>query len=138
MSNPASEIEVILAAFADTWNRHDMDAFAALFAADAELVTVTGRWLRGRAEIHAAHTAMHASVMKESRIELRDLSIRVLGPDLAIARARWRLEGLVGPGGVALPPRAGVFGNLVARQAGAWCLLDTQNTEIADPPAPRP
>jgi len=132
MSTPSSEIQAVVAEFADAWNRHDMMAFAALFAPDAEFVTVSGNWLRGQAEIRATHEGMHASVMKTSRLDVSEVSVRFAGPEVAIARARWRLEGLVDRDGTVLPPRVGVFVNLVARQARAWRILDTQNTEIAN------
>lgn len=37
-----AEVTQVIHAFAECWNRHDMDAFAELFAADAEFVNVVG------------------------------------------------------------------------------------------------
>jgi hypothetical protein len=37
-----------IAAFADTWNRHDMSAFAALFAEDGDCVNAGGTWWQAR------------------------------------------------------------------------------------------
>ncbi|WP_246684898.1 hypothetical protein [Mesorhizobium sp. B2-7-1] len=39
-----SKPEDAAAAFADAWNRHDMDDFAVLFSEDANFVNVVGMW----------------------------------------------------------------------------------------------
>ncbi|WP_147269660.1 hypothetical protein [Rhodanobacter denitrificans] len=59
MSVPIGVAQVV-AAFAACRNRHGMDAFAALFAPDAEFANVAGRWWKGCAGIGAAHEFAHA------------------------------------------------------------------------------
>lgn len=44
MSNEVTEVTNVVKAFAETWNKHDMNAFAELFAPDAEFVNVVGLW----------------------------------------------------------------------------------------------
>jgi len=36
---------------ADTWNRHDAKAYAALFTQDGDVVNVVGWWWRGRGSV---------------------------------------------------------------------------------------
>jgi len=48
MSTDTSKVTRVVNAFADAWNQHDMEAFAQLFAADAEFVNVVGLWWKGR------------------------------------------------------------------------------------------
>ncbi|MDX8512638.1 SgcJ/EcaC family oxidoreductase [Mesorhizobium captivum] len=43
-----SKPEDVATAFADAWNRHDMDDFAALFSEDANFVNVVGMWWKNR------------------------------------------------------------------------------------------
>ena len=45
MSADASKVTRVVKTFADVWNRHDMEDFAQLFAADAEFVNVVGSLL---------------------------------------------------------------------------------------------
>ena len=45
MPTPIAEVERVVAAFAESWSRHDMEEFAELFAPDAEFVNVVGMWL---------------------------------------------------------------------------------------------
>lgn len=42
MSVTNSKPQHVAAAFANAWNRHDMDEFASLFASDANFVNVVG------------------------------------------------------------------------------------------------
>ena len=138
MSTPTAEVERVVAAFAGAWNRHDMEAFAELFAPDAEFVNVVGMWWKGRAEIKAAHEFTHSTMFRSSRLTILETSVRFLAPELAIARSRWLLENHVGPDGEPLPARHGVLVNLLARQGGRWSIIDAQNTDIIEGVVSRP
>jgi uncharacterized protein (TIGR02246 family) len=81
MSADTSKVTRVVNAFADAWNRHDMEAFAQLFAADSEFVNVVGLWWKGRAEIRQAHEATHASTFKNSRLTILDTSVRKPGSE---------------------------------------------------------
>ena len=52
--------------FAGAWNRHDMEAFEALFAPDSEFVNMTGQWWKGREEIRRNHAFVHGSVERDT------------------------------------------------------------------------
>ena len=138
MSTDTSKVTGVVNAFAATWNRHDMEAFAQLFAADAKFVNVVGLWWKGRAEIRQAHEATHASMFKNSRLTILDTSVRFPLPQLAIARSRWRLEGHVGPDGQALPPRTGILLNVLTVDDGSWVIIDSQNTDVVEGALSRP
>ena len=138
MSTPIADVERVVAAFAEAWNRHDMGAFAELFAPDAEFVNVVGMWWKGRAEIKAAHEFTHSTMFKSSRLTILETSVRFLVPELAIARSRWLLENHVGPAGEPLPARHGVLVNVLARRGGRWSIIDAQNTDIIEGVVSRP
>ena len=138
MSTATSEVTRVVNAFAETWNRHDMDAFAQLFAADAEFVNVVGIWWKGRPQIKEAHEFTHRTMFKDSRLTILDTSVRFPSPEFAIARSRWQLEGHVSPDGQALPPRTGILVNLLASDGGKWTIIDSQNTDIMEGALSRP
>lgn len=138
MSEPIAEVTKVVEAFADCWNRHDIDAFAQLFAQDAEFVNVVGLWWKGRDEIRKAHQFAHATMFKSSRLAIETVSVRFPVEELAIARARWRLEGHVSPEGAPLPPREGVLLNVLSRGPSGWSIIDSQNTDIVEGVASRP
>jgi uncharacterized protein (TIGR02246 family) len=138
MSTAIDEVNRIVAAFADAWNRHDMVALAELFARDAEFVNVVGMWWKGRAEIKQAHEFTHSTIFKNSRLTTSETSVRFPTPDLAIARSRWSLEGHTSPEGAALPPRNGILVHVVALMDGKWSIIDSQNTDIIEGVVSRP
>ncbi|MGE0826279.1 MAG: SgcJ/EcaC family oxidoreductase [Candidatus Binatia bacterium] len=132
MSTDTLEVSRVVNAFAEAWNRHDMEAFAQLFAADAEFVNVVGLWWKGRAEIRQAHEVMHASIFKNSHLTILETSVRFPVPQIAIARSRWCLEGHVSPEGQTLPPRMGFLVNVFTRDNATWVIIDSQNTDIVE------
>lgn len=138
MPDDPSKVVRVVDAFADAWNRHDMAAFARLFAPDAEFVNVVGLWWKGREEIRKAHELTHASIFRNSRLTLLETSVRFPSPQFAIARSRWRLDGHASPGGDALPPRTGILVNVLAAGDGGWSIIDSQNTDIVEGVLSRP
>jgi len=137
-SHEIPEVEHVVRAFAECWNRHDMDALAELFAPDAEFVNVVGLWWHGRAEIKRAHQLTHATLFRDSRLSLSDIAIRFPASGIALARCRWVLEGHVSPDGAPLPRRTGLLLHVLARTHGAWHILDSQNTDILEGELSRP
>jgi uncharacterized protein (TIGR02246 family) len=123
--------------FIDAWNRHDMVAFGALYADDADFVNVVGTWLKGRAEIQRHHETIHLGRMKTSHLTSLETEVRSLSPDVVIVHVRWELTGQVGRDGEQLPTRQGLLSHVVRRSAGAWLIASSQNTDIvAAPGAP--
>lgn len=138
MSDPTAEVSRVVNKFAEYWNLHDMNAFAQLFSPDAEFVNVVGIWWKGREEIKRAHEFTHATMFKNSRLTLLNVSVRFPAPQVAIARSRWSLEGHVSPEGSSLPPRAGILLNVLIISAGVWSIVDSQNTDIIEGELSRP
>lgn len=132
MSEDRAAVESVVHAFSECWNRHDMEAFAELFAPDAEFVNVVGLWWRGRAEIQRAHAATHATIFRDSHLAIGEVAVRFHEGDIAVARCRWELTGHVSPAGEPLPRRTGVLMTLVQRRGGAWKIVDAQNTDIIE------
>ena len=138
MSNEIAAVTRVVHAFAETWNRHDMNAFTDLFAEDAEFVNVVGIWWKGRSEIKAAHEFTHQTMFKSSRLSIQEVAVRLPSPDIAISRCRWTLEGHVSPEGGALPSRSGILVNTLQKIDGAWRIIDSQNTDIVEGVLSRP
>jgi uncharacterized protein (TIGR02246 family) len=138
MSDPIAEVAQVVQAFADCWNRHDLNAFAELFTPDAEFVNVVGLWWRGKEEIKKAHEVTHATMFKNSRLTLADVSVRFPVEGIAISRSRWVLEGHVSPEGAPLPVRKGILLNVLSRSPAGWSIIDSQNTDIIEGQLSRP
>jgi uncharacterized protein (TIGR02246 family) len=126
-------VSAIVHGFEDAWNRHDMDAFAKLFATDADFVNVRGvRWV-GREEITKAHAAVHATIFKASTLKIGETTIRFLKPDVATARSVCTLTGQMLPNGQVAPTRTVILTHVLVRTDGHWLIMLTQNTDIVQP-----
>ena len=129
--------------FAETWNRHDMNAFGALFAPDADFVNVGGLWWRGRQEIQVHHAFMHAAIPKDgpgadripshrygifkgSTCQFDRIEVRFIRPDVAIAHGAWTMLGDARIN----DPRHGTITFVVTQDRGRWLISAAQNTEI--------
>jgi uncharacterized protein (TIGR02246 family) len=125
-----SRPEDVAAAFADAWNRHDMDDFAALFSEDANFVNVVGMWWKDRAEIEAAHRATHKTMFRDSRLEGVAASVVELSPGLASVHYRWTLTGASAPDGSPAGTREGILLLVVRKEHLGWRIKVAQNTDI--------
>lgn len=131
--NDEAGVSAVVQGFEDAWNRHDMDAFAKLFATDADFVNVRGmRWV-GREEIKKAHAAVHATIFKTSALKISDTTIRFLTPDVGTARSVCTLTGQMSPNGQAAPPRTAILTHVLVRAGGRWLIVLTQNTDVVKP-----
>ena len=121
----------VATAFADAWNRHDMEAFAALFREDASFVNVVGLWWRSRAEIKAAHEATHATMFRNSQLSGTVSSVQDVGPaGVKSVHFTWELTGIEAPGGGIVPARQGILLLVVVEEDGDWRIAVAQNTDI--------
>ena len=69
----------------ESWNRHDVKAFAQLFASDADFVNIGGKHMKGRNEIESHHATIHEGHYRDSYLTANTLSLRFLRSDVAIA-----------------------------------------------------
>ncbi|RVD20807.1 SgcJ/EcaC family oxidoreductase [Mesorhizobium sp. M4B.F.Ca.ET.017.02.2.1] len=117
-------------AFADAWNRHDMDDLGALFSEDANFVNVVGMWWKNRSEIEAAHRATHETMFRESRLEGVVSSIVELSPGVASVHYVWTLTGASAPDGSPAGARKGILLLIVKEEQSGWRIKVAQNTDI--------
>lgn len=134
-----------VAGFASAWNRHDMVAFGKLFAPDADFVNVGGQWWKGRASIQAHHAYSHGAIsqaaavsqgvadhpqyygiFRTSTMTFDSTDVRLIRPDVAIARVAWHLMGDTRTSTM----RRGMLLFVVGRNQGEWRITAAQNTEI--------
>lgn len=130
MSVKSNKPEHVAAAFADAWNRHDMDEFASLFVPDANFVNVVGIWWKNRSEIEAAHRATHETIFRDSRLEGDVSSVVELAPGLASVHYAWSLTGASAPDGSPAGVRKGILLLIVQEGPSGWLIKVAQNTDI--------
>jgi ketosteroid isomerase-like protein len=142
--NEARDVSSVVAGFATTWNRHDLDTFGKLFAPDADFVNVAGVLWTGRQSIQAQHAYSHGvipadspgfseedrryyGIFKNSTLKFEQIDVRFLRKDVAIVHVNWELQG----DARTQNPRRGVFIFVLTRQNVGWLIAAAQNTEIS-------
>ncbi len=106
-SSDDQAVRKVINEFPDAWNRHDMNAFGALFASGADFVNVTGSHWHGRAAIQLNHSFAHGTIpidspgvvlpkaaygiFKASILHFTQVDIRFLRKDVAVAQVQTEL-----------------------------------------------
>lgn len=131
MADQSGELERIggiIAGLMKAWNRHDMHAFAELFADDASFVNVNGSWLEGPDQIQASHQIVHNSIFKDSTAEIRPANIKIVRPSAAVVQATWQIRG----DSRRSEPRDYVMTLVLRKQDELWKILAAQNGSAED------
>lgn len=121
---------------ADAWNRHDAAAYSALFTSNCDVVNVVGWWWKSRAEMQQQLTRAFGTVFSRSTLRFGEVDVRFLTPAIAVAHARWTMQGAQMPPGMP-PPDAGIQTLVLTKDGGGWSIAVFQNT-IAKPERPFP
>jgi uncharacterized protein (TIGR02246 family) len=112
------------------FNRHDAKAGTAFFTEDADFVTVYGKWSKGAAEIERSRQQRFETALKDARIELLDLRVRFIEPDVAIAHETHDLSGMRGPDGAAMPTLRELSIRVLVKREGKWLVTAFHNTVV--------
>jgi uncharacterized protein (TIGR02246 family) len=95
-SSAASEkaIRALVAELGEAWNKHDMKAYAAVLAEDAEVVNRFGHWIKGRDAIVTHLTGLHASPFRDHLVDRSSKveNVRFLSPEIAVVHERAKEE----------------------------------------------
>jgi hypothetical protein len=126
--------------FAETWNKHDMDALGELFASNADFVQVNGVWWKGRQEIQKNVAFLHGTVpqtsvgvtlpsntygvFSASTYRFDELNVRFITKDVAVAHVVWTQLG----DPRFTEPRRGMLSFVVTWENDRWVLNAAQNT----------
>lgn len=132
-----ASVKSVVASLAESWNRHDMAAFAAVFAENADFVNVIGMHWRGRQEIEAKHTATHRTIFRNSTLQIVDQSVRFLSPRVALAHVSTELKGAESlRERVAPETRRTLLTCVMVKEADRWLITAAHNTDIVPVPFP--
>lgn len=120
----------IVAALESAWNRHDMQAYGALFHEDAEWVNVVGMYWRGKPQVMRAHTVFHDTIFKDCQLEGRELTVREIAPDAAVAVWTHQQDAYRTPSGNLQDKTLNRMTLVVSRRDGQWRISQGQNVWI--------
>jgi uncharacterized protein (TIGR02246 family) len=118
-------IEDTLRSLVDSWNLGDAEAFAEVFAPDAEYTTGAGQSIRGRARIAGL-------VARGAKVAVVDGPSVECGGLRATGRLAW--AAVANQGGAA---RSGIITCTLARHGGSWLIERLRNEETGESPGSR-
>jgi uncharacterized protein (TIGR02246 family) len=125
----------LLALAAEHFGAHDADGYLALHAADAALVNVNGRLWRlpdDRGQVRDAYR----TALREARMDLEDVELTWLRPDVVLARCDLTVGPFLDAGGGRRPAERQRALFVISREAGRWVVRAFQNTRVAHSPGP--
>ncbi|HEX4860357.1 MAG TPA: SgcJ/EcaC family oxidoreductase [Rhizomicrobium sp.] len=110
----------LVASFMQAWDAGDAKALAALFAADADLVTPDGVVAQGRENIGKFYAYVFANGYAGSKGAAEIVQMRALGASLSIVDARWSIAGAHKGDGSQRPAEAGIMAAVLEKGADGW------------------
>lgn len=116
--------------YAEAFNRHDVDALAALFAEDADYVNEVGLVWRNSRSIVRAHARAFASMYARARFTVENVLERPVADGVRVIIVRWRLEHQLDPEGAVTEPRRGHLSAVLERRDGGWLIVSAHNSDL--------
>jgi uncharacterized protein (TIGR02246 family) len=91
--NSVAEIQSVLSAQQDAWNRGDIDAFMNGYAQSASTVFVSEDEVRrGWETVRDRYRIRYSDRAKMGTLSFSDIEVTMLSPDAAVVLGLWRLE----------------------------------------------
>ncbi len=91
--NSVAEIQSVLSAQQDAWNRSDIDAFMNGYAQSASTVFISGDEVtRGWETVRDRYRVKYSDRAKMGTLSFSDIEVTMLSPDASVVLGRWRLE----------------------------------------------
>ncbi|TMI21354.1 hypothetical protein E6H31_06080 [Candidatus Bathyarchaeota archaeon] len=88
----------------DAWNKHDANAFASLFAKDADF--------------------------KDSHQTTENIKVPLIKPDVASVNIWWNMTGASDDSGQPRPPRRGILNWIMTNEEGKWLVKVMHNLDL--------
>lgn len=125
-----THIRNILQALAAAWNAHDSEAFALLFAEDADFTNVRGATAHGRSGVEKFHAPIFATIFKDSSLKIDKVKVRFIKTDVAAVDEWWELTGARSSDGDEIPLRKGLLSLLMTKQDADWVIAVMHNSDL--------
>jgi uncharacterized protein (TIGR02246 family) len=133
--NDETEIRRLIDALTTAFNARDDAATLAVATADADFVTVNGKWTKG-AEYTTSRRQRFSTALKNASIKPVDAKIRFLTPDVALAHVTHEMRGMLDASGKEMPPHPELNLRVFVKENGKWLMAAFHNTGVAATAAP--
>ena len=113
-THPVSDIEAVLNAQVDAWNRGDIPAFLDSYAPDC--IFVGKQVAQGREQLLARYRKTYPTREAMGHLTFSNLNVHLLEPDVAIVTGAWHLERSSAGGN----PVGGLFSLVFQHKGNQW------------------
>jgi uncharacterized protein (TIGR02246 family) len=114
-------------AFCAAFNKHDGHQLAQIMAEDVDFVTVGATWLHGRSDFEKYHSRLLGGRFSDVNLQLLQVAIHFLRPEVAIVHWSWTATGDRNPDGSARQRRYGLMTMVAEKRGGRWLVVASQN-----------
>jgi uncharacterized protein (TIGR02246 family) len=134
MTEDQKAISDVLQARRAAWNAGDLDGYRKLLTGDADVISATGRKSTGRDAVIALSALQRQQPSyRDATITATEIhAIRLIGPDVALVDATYRMTGVRIPENAEPRPVDGPILFVMAKQEGTWRIASIR----AGPPSP--
>ncbi|MBN8816960.1 MAG: SgcJ/EcaC family oxidoreductase [Sphingomonas sp.] len=134
---PAVVAQQLAQALEDSWNAHDMTAFAAIFHDDASFVNRYGMLWLGRDAVYEGHRFIHEGVYRDTTVANEAAHVEEIAPGVVVVHMLSRMA--IGPSMPHGPRALNTLMLFVATERdGAWKIRTAENVMITDPMSDQP
>jgi uncharacterized protein (TIGR02246 family) len=109
-----------------------MTALAELFVDDAQWVIIVGMCWPSKTALVSGHTAFHRTFFQTTDIELRNVEIRIIAPDVCAAVIQLKVGPFTPPDGTPRPTSENRLSIILTKRDGKWRIVHGHNT-VVDP-----
>ncbi|KAB7731018.1 SgcJ/EcaC family oxidoreductase [Rudanella paleaurantiibacter] len=128
-------IRATIDAMGKSWANHNYADIANWATPDIDWVNIVGMWWKGREEVRLAHQAFHDTFFKNTPWTLKNVTVRFVTPDVAIAHVLSHIGTYFPPDGIdhgtnKRPETDDMATLVLVKQSGKWLITAGENVEI--------
>jgi uncharacterized protein (TIGR02246 family) len=116
-------------AFAAAFSGHDGHQLARLMADDIDFVTVGATWIHGKSDFEKYHSRLLNGRFHGIHMDVLQVAVRFLRPDIAIVHWSWTGTGDKNPDGSARQRRYGMMTMVAQKRSDRWLIVASQNDD---------
>jgi uncharacterized protein (TIGR02246 family) len=133
--NDVEAIEKNVNQLVSDWNSHDFKNMDTYTTEDVEWINIVGMWWKGRTEVKMAHQGMFDRIFKGVPFTKKNIKIRFLTQDVAVANLIVHVGEFFPPDGInhgtnKMPEADDLLTLVFVKKNGQWLLSAGQNTVI--------
>lgn len=113
--------------FFASFNKHDGHELAQIMTDDVDFVTVGAMLIHGKSDFEKYHTRLLDGRFHGIIVDLQQVEVRFLTPDVAVVHCGWAAAGDKNPDGTSRQPRCGLMTMVVEKRADRWLIAAAQN-----------